>query len=55
MNLWLRARDYFSYPLLFGVDPRSRYKSLWLGWILIVWTWDDFGHRLEGISWRPGL
>ena len=55
MNLLLRFEEYFSYPLLFGVDVRACYKSLWLGWILVVWTCDDWSKRIECVAWRPGL
>jgi hypothetical protein len=42
----------WKYPVLFGVDFRSYYKSLWLGWWLVTWCerFDDLH-----ISFQPGL
>ena len=45
----------WTYPLLFGLDLESTYKSLWLGWWLITWTWDEYEIGSFSISFQPGL
>jgi hypothetical protein len=42
----------WKYPLLFGMDLKSTYRSVWLGWWLITWSegFEDFD-----ISFQPGL
>lgn len=42
----------WKYPLLFGMDLKSTYKSLWIGWWLV--TWADGLSDLH-ISFQPGL
>jgi len=41
----------FTYPFLWGIDLKSEYKSIWLGWILI--TWSDSTDIY--VSFQPGL
>lgn len=47
----------WKYPLLFGCDLKSLYKSVWIGWWLITWTTDDGYSRPHeiNISFQPGL
>lgn len=46
----------WSYHLIFSLDTESSYKSLWLGWWLIIWCWDeDFPFEFIGISFQPSL
>lgn len=47
----------WKYPFIFQIDLKSQFKSLWLGWWLIVWEWDE-GWRFPAsfdISFQPGL
>jgi len=44
----------WKYPFMFGVDLKSNYKSLWLGWWLVTWTM-EFGFGDFNISFQPGL
>lgn len=44
----------WSYPLLWGWDFDSHHKSLWLGWWLVTWSYDD-GIKNLNISFQPGL
>lgn len=46
-----------SYPFMFGLDWRSTYKSLWLGWWLITWTIERHPWRIRDLSmeFQPGL
>lgn len=44
----------WKYPVMFGLDLKSTYKSLWLGWWLITWTWTE-GLDEFSISFQPGL
>lgn len=48
----------WSYPWIWGLDLKSYYKSLWLGWWLITWRFEwDQGLEEIGlhISFQPGL
>lgn len=40
-------------PPLFYIDLKSQFKSACIGWLVIVWTWDDFSKSLEAIMWDP--
>jgi hypothetical protein len=44
----------WKYPLLFSIDLKSSYKSIWLGWWLITWTtFPNLGELC--VSFQPGL
>ena len=44
----------WKYPLYFGIDTESQFKSLWLGWWLITWSGDaDFPFEFHGVSFQP--
>jgi hypothetical protein len=48
----------WRYPWNFGLDTKSIYRSLWLGWWLITWTRSlDDEQRIEelDICFQPGL
>ena len=46
-----------SYPFALGLDWRSTYKSLWLGWWLITWRIERHPWRVRelNIVFQPGL
>lgn len=45
------------YKFMFGLDWRSTYKSLWLGWWLVTWTIERHPWRIRDLSveFQPGL
>lgn len=45
----------WAYPFLWGIDLKSTYKSLWLGWWLVTWTYDDGSIGDFNISFQPDL
>lgn len=52
-----KLRSMLAYPLLWGVDLKSTYKSLWLGWWLITWTAGPDDDQLISelnVSFQPG-
>lgn len=44
----------WGYPLIWDLDTKSLYKSLWLGWWLITWTYND-GLADLSIRFQPSL
>lgn len=45
----------WAYPLIWGIDAKPFYKSLWLGWWLVTWTYEDGKVSSLRISFQPGL
>lgn len=45
----------WAYPLIWDMDLKPIYKSLWLGWWLITWTYDDNELGNLSISFQPSL
>jgi hypothetical protein len=51
--------EFITYPVAFGCDLKSHWKSIWLGWWLITWRseWDNFTQDFEpkdlSISFMP--
>lgn len=43
-----------DYPWLWGIDLKSKYKSIWLGWWLVTFT-TDMGFDDFSIDFQPGL
>ncbi len=47
-----------TYPWMWGLDSKSFYKSLWLGWWLVTWTMDSATRKwwqTVRITFQPGL
>jgi hypothetical protein len=49
-----RLKMIFKYPWIWGHDLKSTYKSIWLGWWLITFTYEGKLDDLS-ISFQPGL
>ena len=43
----------WTYPLLWGIDLKSHYRSVWLGWWLVTWSAWKWDRRFR-ISFQPG-
>lgn len=46
----------WRYPLIFGVDLKSHYKSIWMGWWLVTWCspWEWWRIEDVHIAFQPG-
>ncbi len=52
------SRIDWKYPLMWGMDLKSTYKSIWLGWWLVTWRIGNRDRDLIkdfSIRFQPGL